>query len=425
MRRMTTLLALTASTALVLSACGRDEGAGTDAAPATGEAVSTGDLSGEIEVWAMGAEGEALPVLAQEFMAAHPDTSVTVTPVPWDSAYDKFANAITAGTTPDVAMVGTTWMGDFAGQGALEPVPASIETDDFFEGAQETTVVDGTSYGVPWYVETRLVYYRTDIAEAAGYTEVPTDWEGFQQMAADLQTQEGVEWGLNLQPGGTGSWQSVVPFAWTAGAEIATEDGYTFDTPEMLEAVRYFQSFFTEGISDPNPPEGQTEADFTSGRVPMFISGPWMMSLVEDVGGEGFEEQYDVAPIPVAEGGSSSSFVGGSNLAVFEGTESRDLSWAFVDYLLEPETQVTWYEETSALPAVQTAWEDPALSEDTRLAAFGTQLETAQAPPSFPTWEQVASALDGELEKVAKAGLDPAEALAAVQAEAEQIGTGQ
>lgn len=425
MRRVSTLFALTACAALVLSACGRDDGSGGDAAPVTAEEVSTEDLSGSIQVWAMGAEGERLPVLADQFMADHPDTTITVTPVPWDSAYDKFANAITAGTTPDVAMVGTTWMGDFAAQDALDPTPSSIDSSAFFDGPQETTVVDGTSYGVPWYVETRLVYYRTDIAQAAGYSEVPTDWDGFRQMAADLQTQDGVEWGLNLQPGGTGSWQTVVPFAWTAGAQIATDDAYTLDTPEMLDAVSYFQSFFTDGISDPTPPDGQTEADFVDGRVPMFISGPWMMSLVEEVGGEGFAEQYDVAPLPAPEGGSTSSFVGGSNLAVFTTTDNRDLSWAFVDYLVQPEVQVQWYQEASALPSVQAAWDDPALTEDAKLAAFGTQLETAQAPPSFPTWEEAATVLDRELEKVAKADLDPAQALATVQSQADSIGIGR
>ena len=67
-------------------------------------------------------------------------------------------------------MVGTTWMGEFAGQDALDPTPASIDTSVFFPGAQKTTEVNGTTYGVPWYVETRVVFYRTDLAAKAGYT---------------------------------------------------------------------------------------------------------------------------------------------------------------------------------------------------------------------------------------------------------------
>ena len=115
----------------------------------------------------------SFPALAKEFEAANPGAKVNVTAIPWDAAYQKFTTAITAGTTPDAAMVGTTWMGEFAGNDALDPTPASIDKSVFFEGAQKTTEVDGTSFGVPWYVETRLVYYRTDLAKKAGITDAP------------------------------------------------------------------------------------------------------------------------------------------------------------------------------------------------------------------------------------------------------------
>lgn len=66
------------------------------------------------------------------------------------------ANAITANTTPDIAMVGTTWMGEFAQLDALDRRRQHRQVE-FFPGAQATTEVDGTSYGIPWYAETRLV----------------------------------------------------------------------------------------------------------------------------------------------------------------------------------------------------------------------------------------------------------------------------
>ncbi len=426
MRRTQMLIAVTAGAAVALAGCGRESDSGGDAAPATGEEISTEEVGGEIDIWAMGAEGEKLPELAKEFEAANEGVTVNVTAIPWDSAHDKFVTSITAGTTPDLAMVGTTWMGEFAGRlDALDPTPASIDTSVFFEGAQSTTEVGGTSYGVPWYVETRLVYYRTDIAEKAGHTEVPTDWEGFKTMAADMQSKGGSEWGISLQPGGTGSWQTVLPFAWTNGAEVAADDAYTFDTPEMTEAVQYYQSFFTDKIADTKPVADELIANFTSGDEPMFISGPWMRSLVEDTGGEGFVDKYDVAPVPMPEGGSSASFVGGSNLAVFKDTDNRDTAWAFVQWLTEPETQISWYETTTDLPSVQSAWDDEALTSDPKLAAFGTQLETAQAPPSFPTWEEVVTSFDTAIEQVTKTGADPSEVLQGVQSQAESIGTGQ
>jgi multiple sugar transport system substrate-binding protein len=412
-----------AALALTLSACGRDNGESSGAQ--TGEAVKSGAAKGTITVWAMGAEGEKLPELAKEFETANPGSKINVTAIPWDAAHDKFTTAITANKTPDVAMVGTTWMGEFAGMDALDPTPGEIDKSVFFEGAQKTTEVDGTSYGIPWYVETRLVYYRKDLAAKAGITTPPTDWAGLKDMAAAMKAKAGAKFGIGLQAGGVGSWQSVMPFAWSAGADLAKDDGkaYNFDSPEVLKAAEYYQSFFTDGLADKAAPATPTtEPDFVSGKVPMFISGPWMMSAVEKAGGAGFKEKYDVMQIPADK--QSSSFVGGSNLVVFKNTKDRDTSWKFVQWLADPKTQAKWYGISTDLPSVKSAWQDPALTADKKLAVFGKQLETAKAPPSFPTWEQVVTSFDTEMEKVTKTGADPAAALKAVQSQAESIGTG-
>lgn len=422
--RTTSTIAVVAVTtaALTLSACGRtpDSAAG----GATAKAVSSGKASGTITVWAMGAEGEKLPALAKDFEAANPGTKVEVTAIPWDAAHDKFTTAITAGKTPDAAMVGTTWMGEFAGLGALDPTPPSIDKSVFFDGAQKTTEVGGASYGIPWYVETRLVYYRKDLAAKAGITTPPTDQAGLKTMAKAMQDKAGATWGMGFQAGGKGSWQSVMPFAWSNGAKLTKDGGkaYNLDTPEVLDAVKYYQSYFTDGISDKAAPAAPTtEPDFVSGKVPMFISGPWEMSAVEKLGGPGFKDKYGVMQVP---GKSSSSFVGGSNFAVFKNSQNRDSAWKFVQWLADPKVQAAWYKSSTDLPSVTSAWNDPALASDDKLSVFGTQLKTAQSPPSFATWEQVIAGFDTEMEKVTKAGADPAAALKQTQSQAESIGTG-
>ena len=245
-------------------------------------------------------------------------------------------------------------------------------------------------------------------------------------MAKAMQDKAGAKWGIGLQAGGTGSWQSVMPFAWSNGADLTKDGGkgYNFDSPEVLEAAKYYQSYFTDGIADKAAPATPTtEPDFVSGKVPMFVSGPWMMSAVEKVGGAGFKDKYSVMPMPAKK--SSSSFVGGSDFAVFKSSKNRDSAWKFVQWLAQPDVQVKWYKQSTDLPSTSEAWTDPALQQDKKLAEFGKQLETAKAPPSFSTWEQVATAFDTEMEKVTKQGADPAASLKAVQQQAQSIGTGQ
>src|SRR4051812_38987954 len=157
MNRSWGLLAVVAL-AIGATACGRgddDDNAGGSApgsAPGGSQSsVAAGAAKGSIDVWAMGTEGEKLDAIAKDFTAKNPDVSVKVTAIPWDAAHVKIVNAIAANQTPDVSLIGTTWMGEFAKLGGLEPTPDNVDSSQFFKGAWDSTVVDGTSYGVPWY----------------------------------------------------------------------------------------------------------------------------------------------------------------------------------------------------------------------------------------------------------------------------------
>ncbi|GLU87848.1 extracellular solute-binding protein [Agromyces sp. NBRC 114283] len=216
--------------ATVLAGCGRSDGA--DGGAESKGAIDEQPAKGTVEIWAMGNEGEVLGELAAKFEEENPDVTIDVTAVPWESAHDRIATAIAGGETPDISMLGTTWVGEFAATGAFEPTPEGlVDEDSFFDGSWDTTVVDGTAYGVPWYVDTRVLYYRTDLAEAAG-VEAPTTWDEYHAFAKALQEQ-GAASGVSLPPGGFDSWQYVAPLAWQQGGDILAEDGETFtlDSP--------------------------------------------------------------------------------------------------------------------------------------------------------------------------------------------------
>jgi multiple sugar transport system substrate-binding protein len=399
---------------LIPVACGGDDD---DEAGETG-----GQAGGNITVWAMGAEGEKLDVLAKDFMAQNPGITVNVTPIAWDVAHDKLLTAVAGGETPDVSQMGTTWMGEFAKTGALEEVPESVDMDSFFEGARDTAIVDEKPYGVPWYVETRLLYYRKDIADKAGISEPPTDWDELKAMAKALKEQGGAKYGIALSPN---NWQEFLPFVWQNGGDVANEDGeWTLDSPEVVEALEYYKSFFDEGLTAESVPEGfDVTQGFIAGTHPAFFSGPWHMGLIEDQGGPEFAEKWAIAEMP--EKDTKTSFVGGSDLVVFKDSDNKEAAWKFVQFLTDAKTQQKWYETVAALPSVESAWDGGELSTDDKLALFGEQLKDAKSPPPVPKWEQVAAeAVNAELEKATVGDSSAEQAAEAMQQKAQSIGTG-
>jgi multiple sugar transport system substrate-binding protein len=412
-----------------LAGCGTNQGtpgAGGSAPPASagptgsgGAASPAGDLSGDLTVWAMGNEGTLLGTLADEFMKVNPGVKVTVTPVAWDQAVTKLNAAIAGNVTPDVSQMGTDMMGEFGATGAFEAVPADIDPSGYFESAWNTNIVDGAAQGVPWYVETRVLYYRTDIAEKAGITAPPATWDDLKAMAKAMQETGGAKWGLSL---GTKNWQEYVPFLWSAGGDIADASGTpTLNSPQAVEALTFYNSFFDEGLTPTSVPEGfDITPAFVTGDFPMFFSGPWHLGLIKTAGGADIEGKWAIATMPKKV--SATSFVGGANLVVYKNSQNKDAAWAFVKFLSDPKTQALWYTTATVLPAAKTGWDEAALKADPNVAIFGEQLNDTKAQPASATWSKVASAINDTLEKMTTGDLDPQAAAAEMQQQAESIG---
>ncbi|MFI6322859.1 sugar ABC transporter substrate-binding protein [Nonomuraea sp. NPDC050556] len=414
MKKAAGLLAL----AVLLTACGRSADTGTEKA----KDVATDKAGGQITVWAIGEEGKALGAFAKDFEAANPGVKVNVTPMGWDVAHDKITSAIAGNAAPDVSMIGSTWSGELSKTGALEPTPGNlIDKSAFFPGAWQTVDVNGTAYGVPWYVETRVLYYRKDQAEKAG-VKPPTTWEEMISFSKALKEKGGAKKGFN-QGYTEGSWQELLPLIWQAGGEIVKDNTYTFDTPEAVSALKQYATLFQQKLAPNDTPKGGFPQNFIKGEVGGFVSGPWMVGVLNNDGGAGFQDKFDLALYPKGPK-AGTSFVGGSDMVVFKSTKNRDTAWKFLQWLSDPKVQAKWYTTVKALPAVQTAWQEPELTADKQLAIFGEQLKDAKTPPPFPTWEQVAKVLETELEKLALGKSTPEEAAKAIQSQADTIGTG-
>lgn len=205
-----TAVAAVAGTSLLLGlgACGRSEDKPAGASEGAVTSIDSEPATGDLTVWAMGNEGDLLGDFVNGFKEENPDVNITVTAIPWASAHDKIQTAIAAGTVPDVIQMGTTWMADFAD--AFAPVPENFDLSDFSAGPLAAGQVDGEQLGVPWYVDSHVLYYRTDIAAQAGWDHAPETLDELKQMAADVKQVDGVENGMYISPSGADSWQGTL-----------------------------------------------------------------------------------------------------------------------------------------------------------------------------------------------------------------------
>lgn len=367
---------------------------------------SSSDGSKEITVWAMGEEGKKLSELSKKFEEEHPDIKVNVQAIPWENAHDKLLTAVASQKGPDIVQLGTTWVPEFADAGALLDLSPHLEDypefkpDNYFEGAAESMTFNDEVIGVPWYVETRVLYYRTDLLKEVGYEEPPATWDELKDAATTLSDRGDDQFGLDIDQN-----DQITPFifAWQNGYEMDVENkDLNFDSPEFREALEYYHSYFAEGISQTTEGVDMVQA-FKDGVKPMFFSGPWMINILNDQAPD-LEGKWDVAVMPEKE--SNTSSIGGSNLSIFHNSENVDESLEFLSYMNEVDTQLEWLEISNTLPSRVKAWDDPKLSENKMLATFGEQLKETKAAPQLKEFEKMAQELLSSIERINVGGAD-------------------
>ncbi|MFF3262876.1 sugar ABC transporter substrate-binding protein [Streptomyces sp. NPDC002932] len=396
--------------ALGLTACGSS--GGDDVAA---------DKKQTLTVWAMGAEGEKLADVAKVYEKANPNVTVKVTPVGWDVAHQKLVSAAAAGSMPDVAQMGGSYMGEFSELGVLEPVDTkTFQEKDFFPAGWKQGEVDGQAYGVPWYVDTRVLYYRTDLAEKAGITKAPTNWKEMQDLATAYQKKAGTKWGLSIQPSGLDTVQNFYSFLYSAGGEIVNDKGdVVIDSPAAVKALKEYGSYFSKGLSNKSVQPGyDVVKDFGNGRVPMFFGGPWHVTLLNE-GQPQLKGKWAVANVPTDK--SSVSMAGGSSLVISKDSEHKAAATQFIKYLTDTKGQADWYKRTKDLPANTAAWASGALANDADLQIFKKQLDTAKSSPSLSNWTEVTDKVDQAIAKVTQGKASAEDALKTAQSQIEGL----
>ncbi len=429
MRYRTTIGALALVAALALAGCGRadSEGASGSSESASTTSVSEGPATGEIEIWTAGGYGDKLGTFVADFEKENPDATVTITDIPWAELVTKIQAAVAGGTVPDAVMIGSSQMAQVISTGALQTVPDGlVDTNGFFEGATDPATAQGSLYGLPWYVETRVLYYRSDLAEAAGLT-APTTWEELTAFLTSLKTEAGGAYGISLPVGDNeDSTQVIIPFLAQAGGSLLNEKGdkWTIDTPEMASALDYYASFFTDGLA-PISGYGDTQSSgFVDGNTPSFISGQWMIGTLQDATSKDWVEQ-NVATVPVPSGvANNDSYLGGGDLGVFSDADNTDGAWKLIQWLMQTDTQVAWHKLTGDLPSVTAAWQDESLTSDPRNVVMQKQLEHTVAAPAVPAYDELSGLIESQAEQVANGLKTGKEAAAELQQKADALGMG-
>jgi multiple sugar transport system substrate-binding protein len=383
-----------------------------------------------IRFWAMGREGEVVQELVHDFEGENPGIRVDVQQIPWSAAHEKLLTAHVGRATPDVTQLGNTWVAEFVALRALEPLgpwiarSTTVVPDAYFPGIWATNVVENEPYGIPWYVDTRLVFYRKDILARAGYATMPTTWsEWLAAMRAIRRASGGKRYAI-FAP--LNEWTHPMILGLQAGSPLLRDGGTRgdFSGPEFRRAFAFFVQIFREQLA---PPVSNTEIanlhqEFERGTFSMYITGPWNIGEFQRRLSPALQGSWGTAPLPGPTGEASGvSMAGGSSLVLLRSSRHKEAAWRLIEFLSRPEQQARFYRICGDLPARHEAWKDSSLAGDPYLGAFERQLEHVAPWPMVPEWEQICIGLQVQAERAVRGGVSPDSALADYDREVDRI----
>ncbi len=383
-----------------------------------------------LRFWAMGAEGETVQPLIADFERENPGVHVEVQQIPWSAAHEKLLTCVVGRSTPDVSQLGNTWVPEFVALKAVEPLQpyvdssAVIARDKFFGGIWDTNVVGGAPYGIPWYVDTRVLFYRTDILRRAGYATMPDNWRDWRACMVAVKKLLGPKHYAILLP--SNEFEQPLLFGLQTGSAYLTE-GETrgaFTSPEFRRAFDFYVSLYRDGLAPGISDQviSNLYQEFEKGTFAMFITGPWNIGECTKRLPASLQNAWTTAPLPGPDGPASGfSSAGGSSLVVFRNSPHKELAWKLVEFLSRPEQQVRFYHLSGDLPARVESWRDTTFTRDPRIAAFGTQLTRVKPGPQVPEWSQIQAQFLVRSEPVVRGVARPDSALAQLDADVARI----
>jgi len=380
-----------------------------------------------LKFWTIGREGEVVAQLLPEFERAHPGVHVEIQQIPLTAAHEKLLTAFAGDALPDLCQLGNTWIPEFAALGALEPlqpyVDASkvVRSDDYFAGIWDTNLIDGRLFGVPWYVDTRLLFYRTDLLAQAGFAQPPRDWEEWLRAMAAIKAQAGKDNYAIFLP--LNEFEPLLGLALQQPDPLLRDNGTrgNFESAGFRRAFDFYVQMFRDDLAPPmsNTQISNVWAEFARGFFSFYITGPWNIGefkrRVPELAGH-----WSTAPLPSLDGRGGGA-AGGSSFAIFHSSSHKQLAWELAEFLSDVPQQQRFYSLTGDLPARRAAWDFPELAQDPYARAFRLQLEHVTPSPKVPEWERIAQEMRLVAERVIRGGVSADVALRDFDAKTDEI----
>ncbi len=233
-----------------------------------------------------------IQAIIDDFSAADNGVTVDTLPTDWGNYYDQIKASYAAGNPPNVHVMHSSALPEFASLGALADLTddlaaAGIDVADWEPAGVEAVTHEGRIYGVPMDAHANLWHVNMELMAEAGLVAddgtpiLPSSPEELLEHARQVKEATGANYlaaDFAQFPIGV---RLVMALAWQQGAELFEDGVANVDSPEAVRAVETIVSLFDGGFADPRLDYADSQQSFLDGEAAILVNGTWVVDFYD------------------------------------------------------------------------------------------------------------------------------------------------
>ena len=347
---------------------------------------------------------------------------------------DKLRTQFQAGgENIDVILGDVIWTAELAESGWISDLSdrfSESAQQEYLPGSVEAITFGGKPYGMPWFTDTGLLYYRKDLLKQSGFQGPPKTWDELKRMTKKVRSESDIKFGFVFQ--GAKSEAGVCDgceYIWGHGGNILDPSDPTkvlVDSPQAIAGPATERSMITDGISPEAVTvyeEPETEGEFLRGDALFLRNWPYVYGLIGTSDYPKLKtDQVGVSELPSADGKPGNGTVGDQPLYISANSQNPEAAWIFIEFLSAPEQQRLRALEGSYLPTRSALYDDPEIRDTVPVVALAKQaLQHTLPRPVSPFYSDMSLEMQEQFNVSLKGDVPPEEAARALKSELENI----
>jgi putative chitobiose transport system substrate-binding protein len=244
----------------------------------------------ELEFWTMQLQPKFTPYftdIINSFEKKNPEISVRWIDIPWEAMESKILTTVSAKTAPDVVNLNPNFASQLASRNAWFNLKSHVSPEvqrQYLPKIWQASTLGDVSFGIPWYLTTRITLYNKKLLSQASLTTPPKTFAELAEFAKTFHNKTGkYAMFVTFVPGDSGE---VLESLVQMGVQLVDKQRKAaFNTPEGVAAFSYWVNLYQNELL---PPEVLTQGHrhaidlYQSGQTALLSSGAESLTSIEN-----------------------------------------------------------------------------------------------------------------------------------------------